>query len=110
MWGRRLSELLALPVRTRGIVLGHPEEALVAAAEPRIVGFELLCGDGARRFLPFAVAQLGADEIAVESPLLLLDEDGLDYYRERTRRLRDLALVDPWVDAEGCIYEALTAA
>jgi len=40
----------------------------------------------------------------------LLDEDGLDYYRERARRLRELALVDPWVDAAGCIYEALTAA
>jgi hypothetical protein len=110
MWGRRLSELVALPVRTRGIVLGHPEEVLVAAAEPRVVGFELLCGDGATRFLPFAVAQIEPDEIAVESPLLLLDEDGLEYYRGRTRRLGDLALADPWVDAEGCVYEARTAA
>src|SRR5205085_12534632 len=93
----RLSELLALPVRMHGIQLGRPVDALLDEHGERVVGFELLCGDGAHRFLPFAVAQVRPGELAVGSALMLLDERDLAYYRERTTRVADAGLSDPWV-------------
>ena len=58
MRGRRIADLLALPVRMHGIQLGRPVRALVDARDDRLLGLELVCGDGAHRFLPFAVATL----------------------------------------------------
>jgi hypothetical protein len=110
MRGRPLSELLSLPVRMHGIPLGRPVEALLDEEAVRVVGFELVCGDGAHRFLPWSVAELRADEIAVRSALALLDERDLPFYRGRTRPLADLGLADPWVDQDGTVHEALTAA
>jgi hypothetical protein len=105
-----VSELLALPVRMHGIQLGRPIGALVDGQGERLVGFELLCGDGARRFLPFSVAEIRADEIAVESAFVLLDERDLEYYRPRTRRLADARLIDARIDERGVLAGARTAA
>ena len=106
MRGRAASELLALPVRMHGIQLGTPVEALLDEAVDRLLGFEVLCGDQAYRFLPFSVARLQADQIAVESALTLIDERDIDYYRRHSRRLGDAGYADPWIDDEGVIHEA----
>jgi hypothetical protein len=108
--GRAASEVLGLPVRLHGIQLGRTAEALVDLNADRLLGFEIVCGDGARRFLPFSVAHLHPSEIAVGSALTLIDERDLDFYRRRSRRLSDLGFVDPWVDEDGGIHEALSAA
>jgi hypothetical protein len=110
MRGRAASELLSLPVRLRGIHLGTPVEALLDARIDRLLGFEVLCGDGARRFLPFAVARVQADEIAVESALTLIDERDLGFYRRNSRSLVEAGYNDPWIDEDGGIHETATAA
>jgi hypothetical protein len=110
MRGRAASDLLSLPVRMHGIRLGKPVDALLDAQSDRLLGFEVLCGDGARRFLPFTVAQLRADEIALESAFTLIDERDIDYYRRNSRRLADAGYDDPWIDEDGGVHEALNAA
>jgi hypothetical protein len=110
MRGRAASELLSLPVRMHGIELGRPVEALVDATADRIVGFEVICGDETRRFLPFSVVDLRPRELALDSALTLIDERDLGYYRERSRRLSDLGYADPWVDDEGLVHETRSAA
>jgi hypothetical protein len=110
MTGRRVADLLALPVRMHGISLGRPVQALVDASADRLLGLELVCGDGAHRFLPFAVARVGAREIEVGSALALIDERDLDYYRRHSRRVDDVGYDDPWVDDDGGLREARSAA
>jgi hypothetical protein len=110
MRGRPASELLSLPVRAHGIQLGTPVAALLDLSVDRLLGLEILCRDGTRRFLPFAVADVRADEIALESALTLIDERDLEYYRSRARRLSDLGYADPWIDHQGYVHEALSAA
>jgi hypothetical protein len=110
MRGRAASELLSLPVRMHGIQLGTPVDALLDARADRLLGFEVLCGDGNRRFLPFTVARLQADEIALESALTLIDERDLGYYRRNSRRLVEAGYEDPWIDEDGCIHETASAA
>lgn len=106
MRGRPVAELLQLPVRLHGIQLARPVAALVDAHSDRLVGLEILCGDGEHRFLPYAVADVRSDEIAIESALTLLDEGDLAYYRPRTRRVSELAFADPWVDSDGSLRDA----
>ena len=110
MRGRSASELLRLPVRMHGIQLGRPVDALLDSSVDRLLGFEILCGDDARRFLPFAVADVRADEIALESALTLIEERDIDYYRRHARRLADLGYADPWIDEDGYVHEVLSAA
>ena len=105
-----VSALLSLPVRLHGIQLGRPVDVLIDERGERVVGLEVLCGDGARRFLPFAVARIRPDEIAVESALMLLDERDLYYYRARTRRLAQTRLVDARIDHRGTVHNTRTAA
>jgi hypothetical protein len=93
-----------------GIRLGKPVDALLDAHVDRLLGFEVLCGDGARRFLPFSVARLQADEIALESALTLIDERDIEYYRRNSRRLAEAGYDDPWIDEDGGIHETATAA
>jgi hypothetical protein len=107
---RPLRDVLALPVRLNGIHLGRAVDALVDATVDRLLGFEVACGDETQRFLPFAVARIGADEIAVESALTLIDERDLDFYRLRSRRLSELGYADPWLDDDGALHEARSAA
>jgi hypothetical protein len=93
-----------------GIHLGRPVDVLLDEQADRVLGFEVLCGDGAHRFLPFTVAELRADEVAVESALMMIDERDLGFYRRRARRLADLGYSDPWIDDEGLVHEARSAA
>ena len=57
-------------------------------AGERPVGFDVLCGDGSHRFLPYATALLGGEAVEVGSPLVLLGRDQLDFYRRHGRALR----------------------
>ncbi len=87
---RRAEELLNLPVRVRGIELGRPVDLIVDHGVTRAVGFDVLCGDEAHRFLPFAVASVVGDGIEIESPFVLLDLDQVAFYREQATSLRAL--------------------
>ena len=73
-------ELLRLPVTTNGIELGRTIKAL-ADAGGRLIGFELACRDGSRRFLPAGAAEIATNEIRVSSALVFLDERELEWYR-----------------------------
>ena len=110
MRGRGVTQVLSMPVRLHGIQLGRPVRALLDRHADRLLGFEVICGDGARRFLPFSVVRLGADEITIDSALTLIDETDLDFYRRNSRSLSDAGFADPWIDEEGNVHEALSAA
>jgi hypothetical protein len=101
----RAEELLALPVRVRGIELGRPVDLLIDRKAPRAVGFEILCGDQAHRFLPFAVTTLKEDAIEIESPLVLLDFAQVGFYREQATTLSELNgdAGELFVDLDGSI-------
>jgi hypothetical protein len=75
------ADVLALPVRMHGIGLGRSVELIVDAAVRRVLGLEVRCGDDTHRFLPLAAAHVRGGEIAIASPLTLLDE--LAFYRAR---------------------------
>jgi len=88
---RRLAEeLLSLPVRIHGIELGRIVDVLVDRVTPRALGFDVLCGDQAHRFLPFPLAELNGDGVEIDSPLLLVDFGQAAFYREQASSLRDL--------------------
>ena len=116
------AELLALPVRLHGIQLGHPVDLLLDRDTLRTVGLDVLCGDEVHRFLPLPTAFVSDDEIAILSPLVLLEEDELHFYRSKTfalstlrgrsvqRKSRDLgALGDVVVDAAGELVAVVAA-
>ena len=88
MGSRSAGEVLQLPVRLRGVRLGHPVDLLLLPDATRVLGFVVLCGDGTRRFLPFAAAQVGEGEIAVGSALMLLED--VAFYRSRSVSFRAL--------------------
>jgi hypothetical protein len=103
MGSRSATELLQLPVQLHGIRLGRPVDLLLDPVEWRALGFVVLCGDESSRFLVFAAADLREDAIHVSSALVLLD--GVDFYRDRSRSLRDLLrggeLLDLLVASDG---------
>jgi hypothetical protein len=86
---RPAEELLALPVRVRGIDVGRPVDLIVDRERSRAVGFDVLCGDEAHRFLPFAVAAVRDDEIEIFTPLVLLDFAQVGFYREEAEWVRE---------------------
>ena len=110
MRGRAVSEVLALPVRLHGMQLGRPVDAFLDELADRVIGFEVRCGDGARRFLPFTVARLQEEEIGVDSALVLVDEHNLAFYRRHSRSLARCGFQEPWIDDDGSVHEALSAA
>jgi hypothetical protein len=73
-----------------GIELGRPVDLLIDRKRPRAVGFDVLCGDEAHRFLPFVAARLQDDAIEIDSPFLLLDFAQVDFYRRQAATLREL--------------------
>jgi hypothetical protein len=83
-------ELLALPVRLHGIQLGRPVDLLLDRDAHRAVGLDVLCGDDVHRFLPLPTAAVGRGEIRILSPLVLLEQRELDFYRSRTLALSRL--------------------
>jgi hypothetical protein len=97
-------------VRLHGIQLGRPVDVLVDLHSDRVLGFEIICGDEARRFLPFPVAERRPAELALSSVLTLIDERDLDFYRRRSRRLSELGYTDPWIGDDGLVREARSAA
>ena len=105
MSGITATKLLRLPVRVRGIAIGHAVDAIVDPAGSRVLGLDVLCRDEEHRFLPFTAATVAADEIAVDSALTLLAEEQLDFYRRRGIRLRELVpgLQDACVHADGSL-------
>jgi hypothetical protein len=102
---RAAEELLTLPVRVRGIDVGRPVDLIVDRDHGRALGFDVLCGDAAHRFLPFAVASVRDDEIEIFTPLVLLDFGQVGFYREQADWLREQngELGELVVDADGVL-------
>jgi hypothetical protein len=86
----RAGDLLALPVRLHGIQLGRPVDMLLDRQELKVLGLDVLCGDAVHRFLPLPTATVRRGEIAIRSPLVLLEEDELAFYRARAFALSAL--------------------
>ena len=81
-------EVLNKRVVTSGIELGRVVDVILDEAGERPVGFDILCGDGEHRFLPFPTARIDGDHVEVDSPLVLLEREQLEFYKERGRALR----------------------
>ena len=81
-------ELLNKRVVLDGIELGRVVDVILDETGERPVGFDVLCGDGSHRFLPYAATLHGGEEVEIESPLVLLGRDQLDFYRRHGRALR----------------------
>src|SRR5215813_1837227 len=79
---------LQLPVRLHGIKLGRPVDLLVELDTWHVVGFVVHCGDETTRFLPYGACQVGDEEIAVASALMLLEDVG--FYTSRGTSFRSL--------------------
>ena len=122
MRGVSAERLLRLPVRVRGIELGRPVDLVLDRAHTRALGFEVLCGDEERRFLPLAVATVRERELEIRSALALLDKAELAFYTKRgstfaalrrggvVRRRQVLGeLVDLTLAADGTIASLVVA-
>lgn len=72
--------LVRRAVVLRDVRLGVVVDTLFDRPLRRVVGFEVRCGDGAHRFLPFPACEIKDGRVEVESSLVLLDRD-LDFYR-----------------------------
>jgi hypothetical protein len=81
-------QLLRLPVRLRGIDLGHAVDVILDPEGRRALGLDVFCKDESHRFLPLTAAQVGTDEIAVSSSLTLLASGELAFYRKSASTLR----------------------
>ena len=88
--GVSLRALLGRRVTLKGIRLGTPSDAVLDKGSLRVVGLEVLCDDGVRRFLPLAAARVRDDHVAVGSALVLLEEADRTFYRRRSRSFREL--------------------
>ena len=113
-------ELLGLRLRLHGIQLGQPADLLLNRESLRVVGLDIACGDGAHRYLPLPVAVVKEEELAISSPLVLLEEDELSFYRTRTFAYSSLRgrpvevagvvagkLVDIVIDSSGTLVEVI---
>jgi hypothetical protein len=108
MRGLSGQQLLRRPVRLRGIELGRAFDLVLDPVGERVLGFDVLCGDGAHRFLPISAAEARPGEITIRSPLTLLDPAQLAFYREhgttltelRAAAVEDVVLADDGVVAE----------
>jgi len=106
-----IERALRLPLRLHGIQLGQPVDVLLDPTEQRVLGFEVRCGDGSPRFVPFATVRVHDDELAVGSALVLLEE--VAFYRARSRSLRSVlgsdtgrgVVCDVLVDRDGTVTE-----
>ena len=114
-------DLLALPVRTRGIELGRSVDVVLDLDAGRVLGLEVRCGDGADRFVPLVAARVHEGQITLASPLTLLDE--VAFYRARGRTLGSLrgaevtsaagsvgSLRDVVLGSDGAVRELVVAA
>lgn len=81
------SALLRREVVFRDIRLGAVVDVVFDPGLTRAIGFDVRCGDGVHRFLPFAAAAIGPESLDVSSPLVLMDRS---LYSRRTHPLGDL--------------------
>ena len=86
----RADDLLVLPVRLHGIQLGRPVDLLLDRDDRRALGLDILCRDDVHRFLPLPAASIRDEELAISSPLVLLEEEQLAFYRARAFALASL--------------------
>ncbi len=100
MSGDRVSKVLAGPVCIRGIRVGEPLDVFFDSDLRSAIGLEVLCRDGIRRFLPWAVAKSGPDGLSISFSLALLDGPQLEYYREHALTLSLLRRL-PFESSEG---------
>jgi hypothetical protein len=83
-------EVLALRLRLHGVELGRPVDVLLDRDALRVVGLDVLCRDEVHRFLPLPTAAIKDGALTIHSPLVLLEEDELDFYRSRAFALSSL--------------------
>jgi hypothetical protein len=101
--------LVRAPVLVRGIRLGEVDAVLLDSEAPRILGLDVLCGDGSNRFLPYSTARLTGTAIEIDSTLTLLDEQELAFYRKWGRPLTAVPeLADALVAADGGLVVPLS--
>ena len=81
-----LERLLELPVRHRGITLGHVTDVLLGD-DGAPIGLAVVSIADEPVFLPWPSAELGPDEVQVPYPLALLSETELEFYRGSSRSL-----------------------
>jgi hypothetical protein len=81
-------ELLNKRVVTGGIELGRVVDVIFDETGENAIGLDVRCRDGENRFLPMATVDVDDGEVVVDSPLVLLERDQLDFYRTRGRALR----------------------
>jgi hypothetical protein len=84
-------DLLGKAVRWRGVRIGAVADLLLDLRGRRVLGLEVVCEDGERRFLPLQAFEPGPRGLEVTSPLVLSDPSTLGFYRERSRSLADMA-------------------
>jgi hypothetical protein len=91
--------------------LGEIAAVLLDAEEPRVLGFDVLCGDGTNRFLPFGAVRPRDGSIEIDSSLTLLDKPQLEFYRQRGRSLAAVPeLGEAFVERDGTLVVPLSAA
>jgi uncharacterized protein YrrD len=84
--GLRASAVESRAVCFADIRLGAVVDVLLDDSLQRVLGFDVLCGDRAHRYLPLPACEIGEHAITVPSALVLLRQE-LDFYRERGRSL-----------------------
>jgi hypothetical protein len=103
---------LQLRVELHGIPLGRPTDILLDVDSWHVIGFVVHCGDESVRFLPYAAAQTTAQQIAVGSALMLLED--VEFYEKRGTSFRALVgcevrrqgtLRDVYIGAGGAVTE-----
>jgi hypothetical protein len=82
--GLRASFVESRPVCYADIRLGVVVDVLLDDGLRRVLGFDVLCGDRAHRYLPLAACEVGDAAISVGSALVLMRQE-LDFYRDRGR-------------------------
>jgi hypothetical protein len=85
----RTGGLVGRAVMYRDIRLGVAVDALLDRLVRRLVGLDVLCGDGAHRFLPFPACDVVETHLAVDSALVFLERD-VDFYRAGGRSFSKL--------------------
>jgi uncharacterized protein YrrD len=84
--GLRASAVESRPVCYADIRLGVVVDVLLDDELQRVLGFDVLCGDRAHRYLPLPACEILESSIAVPSALVLMRQE-LDFYRQRARAL-----------------------
>jgi uncharacterized protein YrrD len=86
------------PVCFADIRLGVVVDLVLDDSFGRVLGFDVLCGDGRHRYLPLLACEIGEAALAVPSALVLMREER-EFYRERGKTLAALRGFPARVDA-----------